>query len=52
MKAGCWDTPLDVRDLAKAIPKIIEKRLPLLTKNNFQTSSLLLFYLDSPLIDI
>ena len=41
MKAGCWDTPLTLRDLAEAIPIISDNRLPLLTENNFQTRSLL-----------
>ena len=38
MKAGCWDIPLALRDLAEAIPITSENRLLLLTKNNFQTS--------------
>ena len=29
MKAGCWDTPLALQDLAEAIPIISENRLPL-----------------------
>ena len=37
MKVGWWDTPLPLRDLAKAIPIISGNGLPLLTKNNFQT---------------
>ena len=37
MKAGWWDSPLPLRDLAKAIPIISGNGLPLLTENNFQT---------------
>ena len=37
MKEDCWDTPLALQNLAKAIPIISENRLPLLTGNNFQT---------------
>ena len=39
MKAGCWDTPLALWDLAEAIPVISDNGLPLLTENNFQTPS-------------
>ena len=41
MKAGWWDAPLVLLDLAKAIPIISGNGLPLLTENNFQTSPLL-----------
>ena len=44
MKAGWWDSPLLLRDLAKAIPIISGNGLPLLTENNFQPSPT--FYLD------
>ena len=41
MKAGWWDAPLALQDLAKAIPIINGNRLLLLTKNNFQILPLL-----------
>ena len=37
MKAGWWDNPLVLRDLAETIPIISDNGLPLLTKNTFQT---------------
>ena len=49
MKAGCWDTPLALRDLAEATPIISENQLPILTENNFQTTP---FLSGPPLIDI
>ena len=45
MKAGWWDGPLALRDLAKAIPIISGNGLPLLTENNFQTLPLVYWYL-------
>ena len=44
MKAGWWDTPLALWDLAKTSPTISDNRLPLLTENNFHTP----FYFNPP----
>ena len=44
MKAGWWDTPLALRDLAIAVPIITGNGLSLLTENNFQTTPPLLLF--------
>ena len=46
MKAGWWDTPLALQNLAEAISIISDNELPHLTRNNFQTPHPPTFYLD------
>ena len=49
MKAGWWDTPIALWELAEAIPITSDNGLPLLSENNFQPPPFPFpFHLDPP----